>query len=332
MKMLFCIFLVLILASGCVTPPPETITYYIDVPADERQLYLQPLTAALVEELNRLGAVSNFQYYLSDPLVLISEGSGLMRGSNRRGTLELTTDFARDILIINANTVGEVLDIRRDSRGRMFLDLSFEPGTANTRLSFAETGVEGYFYLQADNGLTVYDNRQFLVQDNTGGLAHLLIGVETRMHPITPRRLPGREIAENRSSSPADFPISGTLFRPSAPDPEPPLTPAPGQEAQSQTLTPAPVSPAAPAPDRGRPASRPAAQAQPELFTVQVGAFVNLENAEYVFERLIAADFAPAYERQRNYYRVVVPNVTPAELPNVTRRLMRAGFPDVWVR
>jgi hypothetical protein len=335
--MLWCVFLVLVLALSCVSPPPpsppplppEIITYYVEVPTEERQLYLQPLSAALLEELDRLGAVSNFQYYLSGPLVMISEGSEPMRGSNKHGTLEITTDFASDILIINANTLGEVLAVRRDGEGRIFLEMSFEPGATNRSLVFAEAGTDGYFYLQVDNGLTQYDNRQFLVHENTGSLPHLLIAVETSMFPITPRHLPGREIAENSSSSPADFPISGNLFRPGAPAQAQPLPPVPPPFEPAQPELRAEPPPTAPRPVEPGP---PEARTQPKLLIVQVGAFLKQENAQAVYERLIAAGFNPAFERHRNFYRVIVPNVAPGDLPAVTQRLNRAGFSELWVR
>jgi cell division septation protein DedD len=68
------------------------------------------------------------------------------------------------------------------------------------------------------------------------------------------------------------------------------------------------------------------------LYRVQVGAFVNADNARRSFDRLQAAGFRPVYERHGVYYRVVISGVRAAEMPDVIRRLGSAGFNEAWLR
>ena len=225
MKLLLCVFLVFMLAGCNGTPPVEeppplpppveriVVQREIEHVSVENTLYLQPVTVALIEELGMHEAVSNFQYYLSNPLVLISAGSGVARGSNNRGTLELTNDFASDIIVIHANTRGEVINIWYNAAGNTVLEVCFEPGNPDAGLLFVETGAEGYFYLGTVAGSTRYKNARYLVQEEVGSLARLLIGVENYLYPIVPRQLPGREIDEHRANTPVDFPLSQPLSR-----------------------------------------------------------------------------------------------------------------------
>ena len=330
MRVLLCISLVLVL-TGCRTPPPDPLPPPPPPRVVEVPRYLQPVTAALVEELNMYGAVNNFQYYLSNPLVLISAGSGVAHGANNRGVLELTSDFAQDIAIISANTRGEVIDFKQNTESKMLLELSFETGTANSRLNFTESESDGYFYLEVDNGTTLYGGRRYLVQDNAGSLAHLLIGIDNNMAPVVPRQLNGREITGDRVNMPTNFPISQPLVRSSDPGVE---APGAGQEVeQGDTENTDPnLRPLPRFPRNRSPYVMPSWPSPQPLYSIQVGAFICQENAQAAFDRLRAAGFWPVYERENEYLRVLVEGIAEKDLNSVTQRLRFAGFPDTWIR
>jgi cell division protein FtsN len=65
---------------------------------------------------------------------------------------------------------------------------------------------------------------------------------------------------------------------------------------------------------------------------VQVGAYIDRDQAQKAFDRLTAAGFSPDYERHNEYYRVVIPGVRLEDKDAITRRLYLAGFSDPWIR
>ena len=114
--------------------------------------------------------------------------------------------------------------------------------------------------------------------------------------------------------------------------PQPPAPPAP---------VPAAVVPPVPAPVIVNvPTGGPFANIIPQLpdpysggiFRVQVGAFHNSVFAQGAYDRLIAAGFSPAYERNGELYRVVIPGVRASEMAQVAQRLGAAGFAEAWIR
>jgi rare lipoprotein A len=65
---------------------------------------------------------------------------------------------------------------------------------------------------------------------------------------------------------------------------------------------------------------------------VQVGSFENRNLARAAFDRLKNAGFNPSYEPYNNLFRVVIPGVRAADIPQVARRLGAAGFTSAWIR
>ena len=68
------------------------------------------------------------------------------------------------------------------------------------------------------------------------------------------------------------------------------------------------------------------------VYRVQVGAFASTAFAQDYFDRLKAAGFRPAFERNGNLYRVVITGIKAADMEQTARRLGAAGFREAWIR
>ena len=68
------------------------------------------------------------------------------------------------------------------------------------------------------------------------------------------------------------------------------------------------------------------------LFRLQVASFSVPRNAVDAFERLKNAGLNPAYERNGDFYRVVLPGVRAADLPAIAQTLGNAGFREAIIR
>jgi hypothetical protein len=69
----------------------------------------------------------------------------------------------------------------------------------------------------------------------------------------------------------------------------------------------------------------------PGRYRVQVGAFLNADNARRTVERLRTAGLNPACIRQDEYYRVIIATAAEEDMPDIVRRLSLAGFSRSWV-
>ena len=295
-----------------VPPPPEPVPPPAPPATVEKTIFLQPLTVSLVEELDQYAAVPDFQYYISNMVVLISDNTGGLWGS-------------RDIIIIDAIIKGEVINIRRNAAGKMVLEVCFDPENPGAMLCFTESGPEGYFDLETDNGTIQYGDMRYQVQVGADKLTRLLIDIENTIGPGThPRYLAGRDIGDERSNIPGEFQLIQPLSQTRVPQEQ-------YSAEQEQEPEPEPVLEFIPEVEHVAEIVPHAAPSFP-AFKVQVGSFLDREHAQAAFERLIAAGFTPGYERWNEYYRVVIAGIAAGDLPEVTRRLDIAGFSNPWIR
>jgi rare lipoprotein A len=152
---------------------------------------------------------------------------------------------------------------------------------------------------------------------------------------------------------PAAYPPAPAYTQPSAPPLEqaPAVTAAP---APQQTPVYVPVDPArlgpvvAPipaAPAAASPAAPPAAPvyssaalipsgspAPGKTYRLQVGSYKLAKNAVESFEKLKNSGLNPAYERNGEYFRVVLAGIRGSEIPAVAEKLGAAGFREALVR
>jgi rare lipoprotein A len=117
-----------------------------------------------------------------------------------------------------------------------------------------------------------------------------------------------------------------------------PAEPAPAVSAQAVPAAPAaPVFRPAP---KGEPVSLPPAVILPgippagdgKLYRIQVGSYKVPRNAADAFEKLKKAGLNPAYERNGEFYRVVVSKVRSDEVQAIAGKLGTAGFREALIR
>jgi rare lipoprotein A len=116
-------------------------------------------------------------------------------------------------------------------------------------------------------------------------------------------------------------PVTGPAARPV----EQPPDPAPAAPA-----SPPPV--AAPIPVAPAPATVPAVVKPGRIYRVQVGSYREARNALATFERLKGAGLNPVYERNGEYFRVVLSGIPSEEIGGVLQKINASGFRDPLLR
>jgi rare lipoprotein A len=116
-----------------------------------------------------------------------------------------------------------------------------------------------------------------------------------------------------------------------APPPEYALTATP--PAPSPAADPAASVPAIPAPVYGPAALTPAITPSPgKTYRLQVGSYKVARNAVESFERLKNAGLNPNYERNGEFFRVVLAGIRGSEVQSIADKLGAAGFREALIR
>jgi rare lipoprotein A len=142
--------------------------------------------------------------------------------------------------------------------------------------------------------------------------------------------------------------VSTGAYPPAASGAEPAASPAAANPPPAApAASPAPANPAQPAPASPRavpvipvPESASAAAVPPiqvtirpnAIYRVQIGSFKEARNALTAFERLKEAGLNPVYERNDNYFRVVLSGIPSDEIAGVLQKVQAAGFSDLLLR
>jgi rare lipoprotein A len=107
---------------------------------------------------------------------------------------------------------------------------------------------------------------------------------------------------------------------PPAPVRQPPvMPPVPEQGGSAYPAAPAALKPAVP-------------PVPNKIYRLQVGSYRIARNAVDAFERLKNAGLNPAYERNGEFFRVVLAGVRGADVPSVAEKLGAAGFREALIR
>jgi rare lipoprotein A len=169
--------------------------------------------------------------------------------------------------------------------------------------------------------------------------------------PVTPAYTPPPAApAQTYAPAPAYAPAPQvtpppvTYPQPAASELAAPITPAPAAAPiapaapaqvyiQPPAQTAAPVAPvAAPVPASQATVKQATAQKPDKTYRIQVGAYKIPKNAVEAYEKLKNAGLNPAYERNGEFFRVVLAGVRGIEVQSVTEKLGAAGFREVLVR
>jgi rare lipoprotein A len=174
------------------------------------------------------------------------------------------------------------------------------------------------------------------------------------MQPITQLPAPVQQQPPAQPAQPAAQPVVSAPAAPQQVQPlqinipievRPMITPAAEKAAAPQPATTAPpptpavaiAPPAAPGITAVAPATIPIPTASPavkpnKIYRVQIGSYKEARNALAVFERLKDAGLNPVYERNGDYFRVVLSGIPSEEINGVYQKLGTAGFSDPLLR
>ena len=121
-----------------------------------------------------------------------------------------------------------------------------------------------------------------------------------------------------------------------APPPPAPVQaqqPVPAAQPTAPEAAPVPAAPAAQPVRYSRAALTPNITPIPaKKYRLQVGSYKVARNAVESFDKLKAAGLNPAYERFEDYFRVVLPGISGAEVNSIAETLGSAGFREVLIR
>jgi rare lipoprotein A len=167
--------------------------------------------------------------------------------------------------------------------------------------------------------------------------------VQQQLQPVTqPIRPQVQPVPQSQATQPLQIQIPIEIKPIIGAEPVQPV------QAPSQTTPPNPVRTTAiqaPAQAPGvsvilAPETPPAAAASPiqvtikpnKIYRVQIGSFREARNALASFERIKETGLSPVYERNGDYFRVVITGVPSAEMAAVLQKLQTAGFYDPLLR
>jgi len=158
--------------------------------------------------------------------------------------------------------------------------------------------------------------------------------------PVTPQVTPQPAPVSPPATSlvtpqpaPEPVPLAETTPPPVPAQPAPTYVapPAPSPAPQVQNPAPVPVIPAYTAPAAVVRGGMPPATST-KLYRLQVGAYSVPRNAKVASDKLQAAGLKPAYEKNGNLYRVVLPKLRAGDIPSITQTLGNIGFPEALIR
>jgi hypothetical protein len=161
----------------------------------------QPLTQTVINDIG-IDDIDRFQYFISTKVALIAIEKVREPNVDKKGTANIKETSFRDIIIINKNTMGVLMEQRRDDDGLLILEICFEekPQDSDLRLVFRPDshGLERHFYLlYADLRKRVikYGDREYTVETRSGERVFLKIKVDKSLiEQERVRRVKGRKV------------------------------------------------------------------------------------------------------------------------------------------
>jgi hypothetical protein len=161
----------------------------------------QPLTQAVINDIG-IDDIDRFQYYISTKVALTAIEKIREPDINKKGTASIKETSFRDIIVINKNTMGVLMDQRRDEDGLLILEICFEEKAQDSdkRLIFRadSPGLERFFYLfftDSRKRLLSYGDREYILDTKSGERVYLKIKVDKSLiEKERIRRVKGRKV------------------------------------------------------------------------------------------------------------------------------------------
>jgi hypothetical protein len=162
----------------------------------------QPLTQAVINDIG-IDEIDRFQYYISTKVVLTAIEKVREPNIDKKGTASIKETSFRDIIIIDKNTMGVLMDQHRDDDGFLILEICFEekPQDSDKRLIFRQDspGLERFFYLfftDSRKRLLSYGDREYILDTSSGERVYLKIKVDKSLiEKERIRRVKGRRVS-----------------------------------------------------------------------------------------------------------------------------------------
>jgi hypothetical protein len=161
----------------------------------------QPFNLAVVNEVG-IEDIGRFQYYISTKVTMTAAERVREPDVDKKGTASIKETSLRDIIIINRNTKGVLMDQRRDDDGLLFLEICFEEKAqdGDKRLIFRpdSPGLERNFYLLYNDlrkRVVPYGDREYTLDTRSGERVYLKIKVDKsliekkRIHRVKGRKV-----------------------------------------------------------------------------------------------------------------------------------------------
>jgi hypothetical protein len=161
----------------------------------------QPFNLAVVNEVG-IEDIGRFQYYISTKVTMTAAERLREPDIDKKGTASIKETSLRDIIIINRNTKGVLMDQRRDDDGFLFLEICFEEKAqdGDKRLIFRpdSPGLERNFYLLYNDlrkRVVQYGDREYTLDTRSGERVYLKIKVDKsliekkRIHRVKGRKV-----------------------------------------------------------------------------------------------------------------------------------------------
>jgi hypothetical protein len=144
----------------------------------------QPLTQTVINDIG-IDDINRFQYYISTKVVMTAIEKVREPNIDKKGTANIKETSFRDIIIIGKNTMGVLMDQRRDDDGLLVLEICFEEKAQDSdmRLIFRPDapGFERYFYLVYNDlrkRIVRYGDREYSLDTRSGERVYLKIKVD----------------------------------------------------------------------------------------------------------------------------------------------------------
>ena len=161
----------------------------------------KPLTKNVMNDIG-IDDIDRFQYYTSDSITLTAVEKIREQTINKKGSAKIKETAFRDILIINRNTMGVLMDSATDENGMMILEICFEENAADSdkRLIFKQDGpgLEHNFYIvytDPRKRIVQYGDREYTLDSNSGERVFLKIRInKSEIEKERYRRVKGRRV------------------------------------------------------------------------------------------------------------------------------------------
>ncbi|MCL2230008.1 MAG: hypothetical protein FWC01_02855 [Treponema sp.] len=161
----------------------------------------KPLTKNVINDIG-VNDINRFQFFTSSEIRLTATERIREQNINRQGAARVRESSFRDILIINRNTMGVLMESRTDDDGLLILEICFEENATDSdkRITFRQDGpgLEHRFYVvytDPRRRILRYGDRDYALETRSGERVALNIRIsESQIEKKRTRWVKGRRV------------------------------------------------------------------------------------------------------------------------------------------